>query len=328
MKKIMWIKFGWAEYYRGDRVNGNFKWLVEPDAEGHEKFNFLPGPDGRYYCYVPPHGPYRAFPSRQDPNGWTVICLAKFPLQKGVHVVGWYDNATLMGKSIPRPEYDAGGGFRCDAQGVDFSYSIQSDTAFFVPPEARTNPFSHPSVRQAMFSYLEGPGLVTTPDKAEVLAILEGELARLRPLAIAQPNPANAPDELDDNIDPLGRFGTPEHRRNVELAAERAVTAELVRLGYDVIRRSDEKIGYDLQAISKQNGSELYVEVKGTSGADRRFYMTPKELEFASVYGWRLAMVTDALDNPHVTLFTCKQMEQCFSLQPMVWIGREVQGAE
>lgn len=245
-----------------------------------------------------------------------------------VTFVGWYENAMLMGKEVPRPEYTAGVGFRRDVQGAKFPFSIKPGTAFFVPPEARTRPFSHSSIKQAKFSYLTGPDVNTTPAKTQVLAILEDELGCLRPQAIAQPTPVNAPDELEVEIDPLGRFGTPEDRRNVELAAERAAATELERLGYRVIRRSDEKIGYDLQAIAKQGESELYVEVKGTSGPDRRFYMTPKEREFISTDGWRLAMVTDALGNPDVTFFTSKQMEQCFSLQPMVWIGREVEGAE
>lgn len=328
MNKVMWVKFGWSEYYRGGPVDGNFRWLYEDDGEGHEAFNFMPGPDARYYCYVPPHGRSAASPSSSEPDGWTVICLAKFPSQKGIHVVGWYENATLMGKKIPRPEYAAGVGFRRDVQDVKFSYSVKSGSAFFVPPEARTNPFSHPSVKQAKFSYLTGPRVAATPAKAEVLAILEGELTRLQRLAIAQPNPANAPDEQEDDIDPLGRFGTPEHRRSVELAAERAVTMELELLGYQVIRRSDEKIGYDLQAIPGKGGNELFVEVKGTSGADRRFFMTPKERAFTFTDGWRLAMVTNALDNPDVTFFTCRKMEQRFSLQPMVWVGREVEGVE
>lgn len=328
MKKVMWVKFGWSEYYRGGQVDGNFRWLREDAGEGHEAFNFLPGPDDRYYCYVPPHGPHSASPSSSDPDGWTVVCLAKFPQQKGVHVVGWYENATLMGREVPRPEYKSGIGFRRDLQGATFSYSIKADSAFFVPPEARTKPFSHSSVKQAKFSYLAGPEIDRTPAKAEVLETLESELARLRPLAIAQPNSANAPDELEDNIDPLGRFGTPEHRRAVELAAERAATLTLEQMGYDVIRRSDEKIGYDLQAISKRGGSELYVEVKGTSGEDRRFYMTPKEREFAPTDGWRLAMVTDALGKPDVRFFTSKQMDKHFFLQPMVWIGREVEEAD
>lgn len=328
MKKVMWVKFGWSDYYRGGAVDGNFEWLKNADREGHEAFNFMPGPDGAYYCYVPPHGPSSASPWRDDPHGWTVICLAKFPSQKGVHVVGWYEDATLIGEQVPRPEYKAGIGFRRDLQDAEFTYAIRANNAFFVRPEDRTAPFSHPSVKQAKFSYLAGPDIEQTVAKTQVLEMLEAELARLDSLAISQPNPANAPDELEDDIDPLGRFGTPEHRRNVELAAERAATEELERQGYRVVRRSDEKIGYDLQAIPINGGSDLYVEVKGTSGLERRFYMTPKEREFTSTNGWRLAMVTDALGKPSVTFFNCNQMEQRFSLQPMVWIGREVEGAE
>ena len=327
MKKVMWVKFGWSDYYRGGPVDGNFGWLTESGGEGHEAFNFLPGPDGRYYCYVPPHGQHAALPYSSEPDGWTVICLAKLPKKRGVHVVGWYENATLMGDWVPRPEYDAGVGFRLDNKGVTFSYSIKSDDAHFVPPEARTEPFSHPSVKQAKFSYLIGPGVQTTQAKAEVLGILESELVRLRSLAIAQPNPASAPDELEDDVNPLSGFGTPEHRRAVELAAERAVAAELERMGYSVIRRSDEKIGYDLQAIANQSRNDLYVEVKGTSGPFQRFYMTQKERQFTSSKGWRLAMVTGALSDPVVRFFTQKQVEKHFALQPMVWIGREVQEA-
>jgi hypothetical protein len=29
MKKILWVKFGWSEYYRGGPVDGKFGWLNE-----------------------------------------------------------------------------------------------------------------------------------------------------------------------------------------------------------------------------------------------------------------------------------------------------------
>ncbi len=29
MKKNLWVKFGWSEYYRGGAVDGNFGWLNE-----------------------------------------------------------------------------------------------------------------------------------------------------------------------------------------------------------------------------------------------------------------------------------------------------------
>ena len=76
MKKVLWVKFGWSEYYRGGPVNGNFGWLKankgqKNEGRGHEAFNFYPGSDGAYYCYVPPQCGSSA-PSNDDPNGWTV----------------------------------------------------------------------------------------------------------------------------------------------------------------------------------------------------------------------------------------------------------------
>lgn len=328
MKKIIWVKFGWSDYYRGGPVAGDFGYLKDGAGEGHEAFNFMPGPDGRYYCHIPPHGPSSVYPTNEDATGWTVICLAKFPPQKGIHVVGWYENATLIGKQVPRPEYELGIGFRRDTNGDKFTYLIRAEKAFFVPPEHRVAPFSHSSVKQAKFSYLAGPGIKSTDRKAEVLEILKAELVRLKSLAIAQPNPTSAPDDLENSIDPMAGFGTPEHRREVELAAEKAVTIQLKAMGYTVKRRSDEKIGYDLQATPRARGQELYVEVKGTSGIERRFFMTPNEHECSSIEGWRLAIVTDALASPTVSFFTRKQVDQRFSMQPMVWIGREVEGTE
>lgn len=110
MNKILWVKFGWSEYYRGGPVDGNFGWLNENkgknnERRGHEAFNFNPGPDGTYYCYVPPQAREYA-PSNDDPYGWTVICLAKNPKHTGVHIVGWYENATLHGEWLtPRMVY-------------------------------------------------------------------------------------------------------------------------------------------------------------------------------------------------------------------------------
>jgi hypothetical protein len=231
--------------------------------------------------------------------------------------------------SYGRAEYDDKIGFRLDVQGIEFTYTIVSDTAYFVRPKDRVA-FSHGSIKQSKFSYLDGPdaSITHTPAKAEILRILERELKRLRPLAVAQPNVVSAPDETEDDIDPLGGFGTPEHRKAVEMAAERAVTVELEKLGYRVVRRADEKIGYDLQAIPQAGGQDLLVEVKGTSEAVRRFFMTPKEFDFRGEKGWRLAMVSNALDEPDVLIMRRAEVEKRFSIKPMVWIGLEVKGSE
>ena len=97
MTKILWVKFGWSEFYRGGPVDGNFSYLAGKGKQGHEAYNFAPAPDGTYYCYVPPQTEFYA-PKHPDRTGWTVVCLAKHPKRKGVHIVGWYEDATLLGR--------------------------------------------------------------------------------------------------------------------------------------------------------------------------------------------------------------------------------------
>ena len=53
MDKVLWVKFGWSDHYRGGPVDGNFSQLARGDV-GHEAYNFEPAADGTYYCYVPP----------------------------------------------------------------------------------------------------------------------------------------------------------------------------------------------------------------------------------------------------------------------------------
>lgn len=92
MDKIVWVKFGWSDYYRGGPVDGNFGWLNDQrgkkeEGRGHEAFNFARASDGAYYCYVPPQAGEYA-PWNESNKGWTVVCLAKKPKHKGIHVVG------------------------------------------------------------------------------------------------------------------------------------------------------------------------------------------------------------------------------------------------
>ena len=102
-------------------------------------------------------------------------------------------------------------------------YCITSTTAGFVPPEQRTKPFSHPSVRQGKYSFLAGPGLETTPVKNKLRRRLKRRLKKLRPVAIANPTRSTAPDPGAGPADLLAGFGTPEHRKKAEKAAEKAV---------------------------------------------------------------------------------------------------------
>ncbi|MEE4956152.1 hypothetical protein V2J98_00660 [Pseudomonas alliivorans] len=145
MNKVLWVKFGWSEYYRGGDIAGNFAWLnqnrgTENEGRGHEAYNFMPDVDGTYYCYVPPQGGNYA-PYHDDPEGWTVVCLAKNPATPGIHVVGWYENATLHGEWIVRPNNTDQRQQISPHPAYDWSYCITSDSAYFIPPEERVLPF-------------------------------------------------------------------------------------------------------------------------------------------------------------------------------------------
>lgn len=315
MDKILWVKFGWSEYYRGGPVDGNFP-FIKGGEQGHEAWNFLRQDDGTYYCYTPPQSG-SGTPWNVDPEGWTVVCLAKDPKRHGIHVVGWYEDAELIGQYAKRPRgFDPGGSAPSD----DYFYSIRSKKAYLVPPEFRTAPFSHPSVRQGKYSFLLGPDVTITDNKRAVLDILRDRMERLSGVVIRNPDVETAPDRDNDEVDPLGGFGTPEHRKSVEEKAVEAAKRELKSLGYSCVSREDENVGFDLEATHR-DGHSLHVEVKGTSGAEPRFFLTANEHGYREAPEWRLAMVTDALGKPKVAIYTLREFEREFNLAPMVWKG-------
>ncbi len=325
MKKILWVKFGWSDYYRGGAVDGNFGWLnrqrgKKKEGRGHEAYNFMPV-EGRYYCYVPPQAKKFA-PTNADPHGWTVICLAKRPKQKGIHVVGWYENATLIGDwndpPAGAPTYGQG-----EAGAYDWSYCITSDAVFFVPPQLRDRPFSDPSVRQGKYSFLAGPGVETEGNKSRVLHLLENRLKSLRPVAIRNPDEANAPDPGLDPVDPLKGFGTAEHRKEVETKAEQVVIRHYADRGYSKKRVSYLPCGHDF--VFSKKGRHLHVEVKGTASPTPQFFLTRNEFNKGCMSDpdWRLAMVTSALSqSPDVKCYTAKQLSKAFEIDPYVYLGR------
>lgn len=320
MKKLLWIKTGWSEFYNGGPVDGNFPWVARGEV-GHEAFNFEPASDGQYYCYVPPQGGgYQ--PSNSDAAGWTVVSLAKHPKRNGIHIVGWYENATLEGEYHYRPESPVTGTAPQDGKEGDWVYSIKSDTAYLVPPELRTNPFSHVSVRQGKYSLLAGPGVQRDENKIEVLGLIEARLKVLRSGAIRQPSAETLTDPENDPTDPLISFGTPEHRRNVEKEAEKAVVADYAARGYSPDDVTKKNLGYDY-VFTKGKKIEL-VEVKGTSGSEERFFLTRREYGFRENHGWRIAIVTEALSSKRqrVEIYDLKKFQRRFGLEPLVYLGK------
>lgn len=321
MKKVLWIKFGWSDYYRGGPVDGNFDYLAGEGNVGHEAYNFQPAADGTYYCYVPPQN--GSAPGNPDPTGWTVVCLAKHPRRKGIHIVGWYEDATLLGcrRDVP----DTRARLPVDAENPDakWKYCISSKTAYFVPPEGRTMPFSHPSVGQAKYSFLRGPGVPTTDNKDAVLKLLKRRMKKLRTVAIKDPTDDSAIDPGADPADPFGGFGTPEHRKRVEKAAEKAVKKHYRASGFSCTDVTKKNCGFDF--IFRKGRKERHVEVKGTSGDLPKFFLTRKENACREHPAWRFAIVTNALRPERtVRVYTNRKFEREFELDPYVYTGEPI----
>lgn len=333
MTKVLWVKFGWSNFYRGGPVDGNFGWLSEnrgnnTGRRGHEAFNFMPAADGTYYCYVPPQSTNHA-PWNQDNTGWTVVCLAKNPKYKGIHVVGWYENASLHGEWLDPPAEMIKKRGDAHHPAYDWSYCITSKTAYFVPPEHRIMPFSDKSIRQGKYSFLEGPDVAPDDSKKRILKLLESRLKSMGSFAVKNPSESNLPDPEIDAADPLKGFGTPEQRKKVEKAAEQAVIEHYKAKGFMADRVTHLPVGYDF--VFTKGRSTLHVEVKGTASSVPQFFLTRNEhgKGLQSNPAWRLAMVTSALsDSPRITIYDAEQLIQSFDLNPYVFLGKFIPESE
>ena len=302
-------------------MEGNFSWIQKEDNVAHEAFNFEPATDGAYYCYVPPQGGEFA-PKNDDSTGWTVVCLAKYPDLPGMHVVGWYEDATLLGDWSIVPKSRPYLSVTNEDPDYEWYYCIASKTAYLVPPEHRLDPFSHPAIGMAKYSYLVGPNLKErTQNQIEVLDNLGSKLADLHSVAIKNPTEETAPDLEATPGDPTRSYGTPEHRKKVEKAGEKAVIKYYKAKGYSHTDVTKKNFGYDFIFTNGKN--EHHVEVKGSSNNDGRFFMTRNEDSYREHPQWRFALVSNALTpSPIVEVLSNKNFNAKFKLAPLVYQGR------
>lgn len=318
MDKILWVKFGWSDFYSGGPVDGNFSFLNN-GGEGHEAWNFRPAPDGRYYCNTVPQGGSRSAPYHADLTGWTVVFLSKMPKKTGIHIVGWYENARLEGEYIPHPYSD-----EFPTVG-ELHYTISSKKAYLVPPDDRIIPFSHQSVRTGRYSFIAGPNIDDQRSKDQivsrkaVLKTIKSKLLKLRKVAIGQPTPETVPN-IENEL-PIGNsgFGSHEHRKKVEIAAINYVCKHFKKREFEVVSRERENLGWDLD-VSKDGKIKYRLEVKGTSGSSQQFFLTANEKHSQSVEKWRLAIVVNALSkNPTVEIYTPKKLDRHFDFEPLAY---------
>lgn len=132
-------------------------------------------------------------------------------------------------------------------------------------------------------------------------------------IADRQAVPEGAPSE------PTLVFPDQEHRDLVEAAAVEAVTAEYCRRGLRVEDVGHQNLGYDLKVFNGERES-YHVEVKGTASSREGFFLTRNERRCSEkLPTWYLAIVTNALSDPYLQIYTAAQMEDAFDFDALVW---------
>lgn len=313
-QKIAIIKTGWSDDFAGSPVEAAHA-HVRKFKDGHEKYNFLPGRDGRFYGYTPPVSGFMVAPKPKELEGWLVFALAKSPKRPGLYLAGWYEDATFEGDYIERPEYALKPpGLPLDDQGIKFSYTLSSASAVRIDPAQMPFVFSGDYMKRSSIFYLRGnnPKEAWREDIARKLLAIRRRYQR----GALQPKP------------PIGRTGggicaDPERRKEVEGAAIKRVKAHYPEHKFEIDDRQAAKCGFDLLVRPKSSpGDELHIEVKGTQNASPHFLMSHSEYAYmlANPTRWRLAMVTNALAKvPDLKIMDSQEAQSRFFWREFTW---------
>lgn len=314
MEKIAIIKTGWSDDFTGSPVEASHAHVREY-ADGSERFNFLPGPDGRWYAYTPPIGKKMVPPKPKQLGGWLVFSVAKKPGEKGLYLTGWYEDAAFTGEFLDRPEYKLSPpGLPRDEEGNPYHYVLSAPRAVRVDPRAHAHVFPGDNMKRASVFYLRGNGAKER---------WREELAQ-RLLQIREQWDANAESDqvsvLSDGMS--GICGDATRRKEVEAAAVACVLAHFPISKYEIEDCQKRNLGYDFVVRSKKSGEELHVEVKGTQNASAHFLMSRKEYKYMQAFPerWRLAMVTQALSaTPHLKVMDAAEAARMFRWEEFTW---------
>ena len=112
-------------------------------------------------------------------------------------------------------------------------------------------------------------------------------------------------------------FPDPERRKKVELAAIDYVVTHYECQGYSISDRQSDNCGYDL--FAKKGKAVLKIEVKGSSLDEQRFFLSRNERAKSIDPQWRLAIVSNALDNPELSIYNTEEMKKVFDFEPLCW---------
>lgn len=317
--RIAVINVGWSDDYRGSEPVGSFRHLKI--GVGHERYNFLAGPDGKFFGYAPPLGEGFNPPKPDEPDDWLIFAVSKRPGLPGLYLVGWFENARFLCGYEARPDASALG---LDTAGEYYGHTFVAPMAVAIPVPLRTRKIVGDHLKRS-YAYLKGNG-----QRDRWRTQLAGKLLKYRQEYLAQ-DAASA--GAVDHVPTSGISADTKRRKEVEEKSVNAVIAEFC--DWDLTDRQKDKCGYDLLFRHRTSKAEMHIEVKGTQALKPHFFISKNELDYAEratkawekrklnalTPQWQLAMVTDALRTPQVKLLDLADVKKRFLLEIYTWRG-------
>lgn len=307
--------------YDGYEANihaGGFKFAKE-NGFGGEIYNFR-NVNGRYYGHVeimPREISGELTPisirlqnlgasmSAPSLDGVLVVWTAPCRDFDGREVVGWYRNATLHRDRVyPTGKLKKARKFKHPDTGkqFDFDYRVEakaSDCHLLHPEERVLRIPNYPkSVKGVPGQFPVYYPLLTQSD--------EGKEVSKRVLAFVNDGVSQPSKSRRTKKPSSGRQQDPELRKKIEIAAVKCVLDHFgngrMGLGYEIISREEENVGYDL--LMNKGDVTLCVEVKGRSIDDVVADFSPNESRTIRAHetgkfedgDYRVCIVTDALE--------------------------------
>lgn len=301
--KILFCNIGWMESYHGqsvrDQIIGGGSY-VQKEGMGHEVCNFAEY-RGAVYGYVrPPRA--KAQPGEGQINidrlggegldsvsNVLVVWTATRP-EGGTYVVGWYKNATVhrtYQNFITTPKLHEKNNLH------GYRIVAQKSNVTLLPIDQRTCPIPR-QVKGGM-----GQSNVWYADAVESREIV----SKARSLVAGKRR---------SRVSKRPRKTDPEHNSKVEKAAISVVRKYYRLNSYTVESVEKDNVGWDLEATFGK--ISLRIEVKGLSGPKAIAQLTPNEYDAFSKESsrYRLAIVTDALTSPRLTICRYSGEQGCW----------------
>ncbi|WP_203140973.1 DUF3883 domain-containing protein [Marinobacter mangrovi] len=295
---IVFINIGWMKFYQGETEDdpliaknfGYFKNHEEGQAPpGHEPWNFL-NVDGEVIGYIPKSPGVEinnlgAKPSQTEIDGVLVVFVAKDPTDGNLKVVGWYKNATV----------NRGPCFKRTFDGLLVDSAIKANAAdAFVVPTSRRREIVPTAKRGKNIEKRGGVGQSSiwyAHDRPDVIKSVRKFIAGF--------------EAKTTQTKSRGRKGSP---RNPDPETRKAVENFAMNLAMKYFEHtvdvSSECKGWDIEAM--EGAQTLFVEVKGLSGKEVNFQLTPNEYSMMQDHRdkYCLFVVTGALTkSPVVRIF-------------------------